>query len=526
MVDFAQTPSPALHPSPPAIEQTQSHLESQFQPRSQSEFQLDHPLSLRPGGASSRSSSPIPSPPQPDHPLLSGEPSRESSMSSYQSPPLQRQRSPPDATMNMNMNMANNYSGRFPSQNYPPQSPTNEPGSSSGNPYVEGSSSQVQPQSQSQSQSGSRSRSRSSTIGQSYPVALQPPMPNSPPQTQTQPIQPQPLFAQHSGSPSNQAAKSSRPVSRSAQSNNPMAMMQGGLGCPVVSNGAAAAGPSSRPGPSTNTRSPFSTPVTALSRQRPYQLLLINPCSTRSLTESCLTSIRPIIPTGIEVTGYTAPYPAPTAIESTTDAIMSTEAVLRDLAKHAASNGETVQNYDGMIVACFSKHPLIDALRESYDVPVIGIMEASLYVARMLGGRFGIVATAQRSKIMNDDQVASYGLSHFYVGSESTHLGVLELLESRPREEVAERIAHASRSLVGKGADTILLGSAGMADMMRAAKDAVRDEDGRRTVNIIDPVEAGIMMMASLVGMGIPTSKKGLYKGEKEARRTRGQNWL
>lgn len=243
------------------------------------------------------------------------------------------------------------------------------------------------------------------------------------------------------------------------------------------------------------------------------------------MTEAMLTSIRPIIPTGVEVTGYTAPYPAPTAIESATDAVMSTEAVLRDLAKHAASNGETVQNYDGMIVACFSKHPLIDALRESYDVPIIGIMEAGLYVARMLGGRFGIVAAGQRSKLIQADQVAAYGLNHFYVGSEATHLGVLEL-EGRPREEVAKRVAHAARALVVKGADTILLGSAGMTDMMRAAKDAVRDEDGRRTVNVVNTVEAGVMMMSSLIGMGIPTSKKGLYKGEKEARRTRGQNWL
>ena len=243
------------------------------------------------------------------------------------------------------------------------------------------------------------------------------------------------------------------------------------------------------------------------------------------MTDVMLNSLRPIIPPGCEVTAYTAPYPAPTAIESTTDAIMSTEAVLRDLAKHAASNGETVQNYDGMIVACFSRHPLIDALRESYDVPVIGIMEASLYVARMLGGRFGIVATAARSKIMQDDAIAAYGLTHFYVGSEATHLGVLEL-DSRPKEEVAKRVAHASRALVVKGADTILLGCAGMTDMIRAAKDGVRDEDGRRTVNVIDGVEAGIMMICSLVGMGIPTSKKGLYKGEKEARRTRGQNWL
>ncbi len=243
------------------------------------------------------------------------------------------------------------------------------------------------------------------------------------------------------------------------------------------------------------------------------------------MTEAMLHSLRPNIPPNVELTGYTAPYPAPTAIESTTDGIMSTEAVLRDLAKHAATNGETVQNYDGMIVACFSKHPLIDALRESYDVPIIGIMEASIYVARMLGGRFGIVATAQRSKIKQDDDIASYGMGHFYVGSEATHLGVLEL-EARPKEEVAKRVAHCARALVMKGADTILLGCAGMTDMIRAAKDAVRDEDGRRTVNVVDGVEAGVMMMNSLIGMGIPTSKKGVYKGEKEARRTRGQNWL
>lgn len=243
------------------------------------------------------------------------------------------------------------------------------------------------------------------------------------------------------------------------------------------------------------------------------------------MTDNMMNSLRPIIPPGVELTAYTAPYPAPTAIESTTDAIMSTEAVLRDLAKHAATNGETVQNFDGMIVACFSKHPLIDALRESYDVPIIGIMEGSMYVARMLGGRFGFVATTARSKILQDDQVAAYGLAHYYVGSEATHLGVLEL-DSRPKEDVAKRVMHAARALAVKGADTIILGCAGMLDMTRAAKDAVRDEDGRRTINVIDPVEAGLVMMSSLVGMGIPTSKKGMYKGEKEARRNRGQNWL
>ena len=46
---------------------------------------------------------------------------------------------------------------------------------------------------------------------------------------------------------------------------------------------------------------------------------------------------------------------------------------------------------------------LIDALREEFTQPTIGIMEASLYTARMLGARFGIVATAARSKFMQED---------------------------------------------------------------------------------------------------------------------------
>ncbi|KIW68246.1 hypothetical protein PV04_04203 [Phialophora macrospora] len=464
-----------------------------------------HPLSLRPGGSRSAS-------PQPQENLFLSELDQletDPAMAAYQrvasgaasgggfggplpsqSPPLDQQQQQPQQQQQQN-----NYGGRFPSQYFPPQSPTNEPGNPAGNPFVDGPGG---------------SRSRSSTVGQNYPIAVVPPMPS----TTSPPMQGiQPLFAQHSGHAGGPSA-SSRPVSRGAGA--------GAGAMPSMPTANGGGGPSTRP---TSAKSPFSTPITAPPRTRPHQILLINPNSTRSMTEAMLHSLRPNVPSNVELTGYTAPYPAPTAIESTTDAIMSTEAVLRDLAKHAAPNGETVQNFDGMIVACFSKHPLIDALRESYDVPVIGIMEASVYVARMLGGRFGIVATAQRSRIKQDDDIAAYGMTHFYVGSEATHLGVLEL-ESRPKEEVAKRVAHCARALVMKGADTILLGCAGMVDMNRAAKDAVRDEDGRRTVNVVDSVEAGVMMMNSLIGMGIPTSKKGVYKGEKEARRTRGQNWL
>ena len=53
------------------------------------------------------------------------------------------------------------------------------------------------------------------------------------------------------------------------------------------------------------------------------------------------------------------------------------------------------------------------------------------------------------------------------------------------------------------------------------AEDAIREEDGRRTVNVVDCVEAGIMYLNGLVGMGVPTSKKGIYRGEREGRKAR-----
>lgn len=250
-----------------------------------------------------------------------------------------------------------------------------------------------------------------------------------------------------------------------------------------------------------------------------------------------LNTLRPILPPQLEIIAYTAPYPAPLANETTVDAALSSELILRDLAKYATNNGETVQNFDALLVASFTQHPLINALRESYDVPVIGIMEGSIYVSRMLGARFGILATTNRHKLQQEDAIHALGLDHFYVGSEAVHMSPSELLQisiggndinPTHREEMSKRIAHAARLLVARGADTLIMGSESMSSevAIRAAKDAIREDDGRRTVNVVDCVEAGVLTLNGLVGMGVPTSKKGIFRGEREGRRGRGQNWL
>jgi Asp/Glu/hydantoin racemase len=158
-------------------------------------------------------------------------------------------------------------------------------------------------------------------------------------------------------------------------------------------------------------------------------------------------------------------------------------------------------------------------------------MEASLYTSRMLGGQFGIVSTSYRSKLVQHDAVAGYGLSHFYAGSEATGLGVLEL-GTKPGSEVLARMGYASKTLVEeKGADCVLLGCAGMTDMVRACEKAVAAERGgggetERRVNVFDGVEVGVHFLIGLVRAGLRTSNIGAYRSADESRKARRQAWL
>lgn len=178
--------------------------------------------------------------------------------------------------------------------------------------------------------------------------------------------------------------------------------------------------------------------------------------------------------------------------------------------------------YDAFLVACFSHHPLIAALREQVVQPVIGIMEASLYASRMCGGKLGIVTTGVRSSLLHDTSVENvYGLGAFSVGTESSRLSVLEL-ESRDPEEVQERIAVAARRLQARGADNICLGCAGMTDLQKTCQDAVGMHD--RVAMVVDGVAMGVHFLVGLVRENLGTAKGGGYStasGHKALRQER-----
>ena len=51
--------------------------------------------------------------------------------------------------------------------------------------------------------------------------------------------------------------------------------------------------------------------------------------------------------------------------------------------------------YDAVVVACISDHTAIAAAREVLDVPAVGILEASVFVALQTAPRFAIVTPAR-----------------------------------------------------------------------------------------------------------------------------------
>ncbi|KAK1993405.1 Asp/Glu/Hydantoin racemase [Colletotrichum falcatum] len=223
------------------------------------------------------------------------------------------------------------------------------------------------------------------------------------------------------------------------------------------------------------------------SLSRTTRLLCIVPISTTGMTED-LGRIYKSTP-GLEVSfidgrGLSG---CPPCIENQEQAFQSTSAMLPRAVDYIASHVP-----DGVLVCCFSDHPLVHALRELVAVPVTGMFQAALQEATRHGVKFGIVTTARAWEESLAESVSELGFRGNSAGVAATGLGPLEL-ESLDREAVVARIAMFSKPLIDKGAQSIILGCAGMTAL--EADIAAALPPGTRTV---DGVRAGIGILSRL----------------------------
>ncbi len=195
----------------------------------------------------------------------------------------------------------------------------------------------------------------------------------------------------------------------------------------------------------------------------------------------------------------TQPAAGPRTIESYYDEYLAIPHILSELIGHESES-------DAFILACWGD-PGIEAAREITRKPVIGIAEASLYVANNLGAKFGVVSTLKRTQHMVEQTIKKVGLSSRCALALCTDLPVAATEEDRDR--TVEVLEAGSRQAIAAGAEVIVLGCAGMSGLDQQLAE-------RLGVPVIDAVAAAVVWAEALVQLGVQTSKAMTYRPPEE----------
>jgi len=159
-------------------------------------------------------------------------------------------------------------------------------------------------------------------------------------------------------------------------------------------------------------------------------------------------------------------------------------------------------DFDAVVLAGFGEHGR-DALAEMLTVPVLDIAECAAHVAHLIGRRFSVVTTLGRTRGRAWELAARYGMSTFCRNVRACEIPVLEL--DLPGSPARERITQeCKRAVEDDGADVVVLGCAGMADLCAYLSEQVG-------VPVVDGVAAATKTVESLVALGLQTSTRSEY---------------
>ncbi|MFG1927348.1 aspartate/glutamate racemase family protein [Cryptosporangium sp. NPDC048952] len=219
---------------------------------------------------------------------------------------------------------------------------------------------------------------------------------------------------------------------------------------------------------------------------------VVNPNTTETMTATMAACARAVAAVGTTVEAVTSPT-GPASIESHYDEALAVPGLLQ-----AVAAGERA-GVDAYVVGCFGD-PGVDAARELAHGPVIGIAEAAMRTAVLLGRTFSVVTTLSRTAGRAWELAARFGVASQCAQVRACEIPVLDL--ERPGSNAEYRITEECRRAVAEDeADVVVLGCAGMADLCARISAAVG-------VPVVDGVAAATKMMEGLVALGLTTSTR------------------
>lgn len=222
---------------------------------------------------------------------------------------------------------------------------------------------------------------------------------------------------------------------------------------------------------------------------------VINPNTTWAMTEKIGRCAQQVASAGTTIDAV-SPAMGPVSIESHYDEALAVPGLLQEI---AAGDRAGV---DGYVIACFGD-PGLDAARELAAGPVVGIAEAAMHTASFLGRGFTVVTTLARTAGRAWELAERYGMHRHCRNVRACEVPVLALED--PSSDARARItAECAAALEVDGADAIVLGCAGMADLCA-------ELTAELGVPVVDGVAAATRQVESLVALGLTTSRRSEY---------------
>jgi len=225
------------------------------------------------------------------------------------------------------------------------------------------------------------------------------------------------------------------------------------------------------------------------------KILIINPNSDPEMTEAIRKTAENFVGRECEVVCKPTPG-APKFIETYKDEIKAAPGMV----KLIKENDDT---FDAFIIACHCD-PNLDAMKEITKKPVVGIGEASMKIASMLGHRFSVISTSKHSIPNKEALIRKYHLQ--------------ELLASVrvPQEEQdvmnvsgdEKKYLQAAKSAIEEDmAEVIVLGCAGMTGLDKCL-------EAQLGIPVLDGIVCALIIAAGLAKYGVSTSKIRRYNPE------------
>ncbi|MBW4043104.1 MAG: hydantoin racemase [Acidobacteria bacterium] len=223
------------------------------------------------------------------------------------------------------------------------------------------------------------------------------------------------------------------------------------------------------------------------------RITVINPNTSDVLTETIGAAARQVARGGVDVVAVRSPVGVET-VESHAEEAIAAVGVLEQVRLHD-------QETDAFVIACFGDTG-VAAAREVASGPVVGMTEAALQAACLISHRFAVITMPTRTIAHTERVVRSLGLEH-RVSVHAVDVPVHEL-ETGTSHLLDVFAAEGRRAIEQDGAEAVVLGCAGLADLVDPLTEALG-------VPVVEGVAAAVGFAAALLAMGLGTSRASTF---------------